>query len=158
MPSDDLWFRVRQRAFLRLMRLVRGMTLGVRVLVLDGEKRLLMVRHTYVGGWHMPGGGVDPGECLRDAAIREVHEETGLRLEGEPSLFGIYRNARADPRDHVAVFVCRETWDAPVLAPESREIAEAAWFARSALPDDTTGATRARLAEILDGRAPPVDW
>lgn len=158
MQADDRWFRLRQRAFLRLMRVVRGMTLGVRVLVLDDRDRILMIRHTYVGGWHMPGGGVDPGESLRDAAIREVEEETGILLAAEPSLFGVYRNARADPRDHVAVFVCREAVDAPRLRTSSREIAEAAWFARSSLPEETTRATRDRLAEILDGRPPPVDW
>src|SRR4051812_41703311 len=37
-------------------RFARGMTLGVRGLVLDGQGRIFLVKHSYVSGWHMPGG------------------------------------------------------------------------------------------------------
>lgn len=140
------------------MRLSRGMTLGVRVLVLDREERIALVRHTYVAGWHMPGGGVDPGESLHEAALREVREETGLKLEQELRLHGIYRHASVDPRDHVAQFVARERCAAPELVWPPRELKAAQWFTRDALPDDTTPATRRRLAEMFDGIPASEDW
>ena len=39
----------------------RGLTLGVRALVIDDESRVFLIKHSYVSGWHMPGGGVEPG-------------------------------------------------------------------------------------------------
>jgi len=43
-------------------RFSRGMTLGVRALVVDERRRVFLVQHSYVRGWHLPGGGVEPGE------------------------------------------------------------------------------------------------
>ena len=43
------------------------MTLGVRAVVLDGENRVFLVKHCYVSGWHLPGGGVEVGESFLDA-------------------------------------------------------------------------------------------
>ena len=40
----------------------RGMTMGVRAACFDAEGRIFLVRHSYIGGWHMPGGGLEPGK------------------------------------------------------------------------------------------------
>src|SRR5205085_1859217 len=45
-------------------RFARPMTVGVRALVIDGSGCILLVKHSYVSGWHLPGGGVEPGETL----------------------------------------------------------------------------------------------
>ena len=96
----------RQRVFLAYSRLTRGMTLGVRAVMLQDGK-VVLVRHTYVSGWYLPGGGVEVGESTADALTREIAEEAGAVLTGPAELFGIYRNAHADLRDHVALYVCR---------------------------------------------------
>ena len=94
--------RVLQRAFLAYSRVSRGMTLGVRAALIRGEE-VLLVKHGYVPGWYFPGGGVEAGETFGEALEREVLEEAGARLTGPPQLFGLYRNAHASRRDHVAL-------------------------------------------------------
>lgn len=133
----------------------RPMTLGVRAVVFDPDNRVMLVRHSYVPGFYLPGGGVEPGETLVEALARELTEECGVRLIGPATLRGVYLNRRASRRDHVALFVVRDFAYDAAPAP-NLEIVEAAFFPVDALPQDTTPATRARLAEILaDAPAAP---
>src|SRR3954469_2336961 len=67
-------------------RFARGMTLGVRAVVLDGDNRVFLVKHSYVAGWHLPGGGVEVGETFRDALQRELMEEGRIGITGEIEL------------------------------------------------------------------------
>ncbi len=137
-------------------RVKRGMTLGVRGAVLrDGE--VLLVRHGYTPGWHLPGGGVEPGETFEEALAKELREEGNVRMMGVPELHGLFQNRNASARDHVAVYVVRDfEYDGP-LAP-TFEIQEAKFFPLQALPEGTTQATRKRLAEITGGSPPPAQW
>jgi ADP-ribose pyrophosphatase YjhB (NUDIX family) len=138
-------------------RFSRGMTLGVRAVVIDGDKRVLLVRHGYTPGWHLPGGGVEPGETLLDALTRELAEEANVIVAGPPALHGVFFNRAATQRDHVALFIVHDF--AQGTAPEpSYEIQEARFFPIAELPADTTAATRRRLDEIVSGRAPAADW
>ena len=149
--------RLLQRGLLAYGRLTRGMTLGVRAVLLK-EGSVLLVRHSYVPGWYLPGGGVEAGESVHEALAREIAEEAGAVLTGPPQLFGLYRSAHADSRDHVALFVCRD-WEqrAPLSLPNG-EIVAAEFFPAGALPGEATPGTVARIREALEGLTPPADW
>jgi ADP-ribose pyrophosphatase YjhB (NUDIX family) len=62
---------------------------GAAALVLDSDRRLLMMQRSDNGCWGIPGGAMEPGESLEDTARRETLEETGLML-GEMALFGVF--------------------------------------------------------------------
>jgi ADP-ribose pyrophosphatase YjhB (NUDIX family) len=148
---------VLRRVFHTYWRFKRGATLGVRGLVIDGEGRVLLIRHTYVSGWHLPGGGVETGETMLAALTRELREEGNVELTGAPVLHGIYFNRQASRRDHVALFVVRGFRQDRAPKPNF-EIAECAFFARGALPDGTTKGTQARIAEVFDGVTGSEFW
>ena len=103
------------------------MTLGVRGLVVDERNRVLLVRHTYVEGFYLPGGGVESGETLVEALERELSEEANVLLDAPPELFGMYFNRRFSMRDHVALYVARAFRITEPRAPD-REIAEAGFL------------------------------
>lgn len=133
------------------------MTLGVRALVIDPERRIFLVKHSYVSGWHMPGGGVEPGETLIDALIRELREEGNLEPTAPPRLHGMFLNDRVSVRDHVAVYVVRDfrALGAPV---PNLEIIAHGFFPLDDLPGDTTAPTRARIIEVLGGALISEHW
>ncbi|MCB1464365.1 MAG: NUDIX domain-containing protein [Nitratireductor sp.] len=139
------------------MLLCRPVTLGVRGVVEDGDGGILLVRHTYVKGWHFPGGGVEPRETAQEALMREVEEETAVRLTGTPELIGVYLNRRLGERDHVLFYRCRQWESAGDFKPDM-EIAEARFFARGDLPDDLSRGTRRRIAELAGEVAISPDW
>ena len=149
--------RLAGRALHLYFRLRRGMTLGVRAAVLNEAGEVLLVRHTYTPGWHMPGGGVEPNETLVDALAKELREEANIALTGPVVLHGVFLNRHVSVRDHVAVFVVRAFTQAAPKQPDV-EIAEARFFPMSALPEGTTPGTRRRLAEIVEAKAAPVEW
>ncbi|MDZ7727678.1 MAG: NUDIX domain-containing protein [Dehalococcoidia bacterium] len=129
------------------------MTLGVRVLVLRGTDEVLLVRHTYRHGWFLPGGGVDRGpETLQDAATRELHEEAGISIP-EVTLVGVYSNLTRIQNDHVVLFTARFEGEP---GEHDHEIAEAAFFPLTALPQDLHRTTARRIEELRTGNQPQV--
>ena len=146
-----------RRAFHLYWLMARGMTLGVRGVVLDGDDKVFLVRHSYVSGWHLPGGGVEAGETLGQALARELAEEGGIEVVDAPALHGVFFNRVDSPRDHVAVFVVRVFRQDPA-ARMNREIVERGFFSLDALPAETTPGTRRRLAEVLEGAPVAVKW
>jgi ADP-ribose pyrophosphatase YjhB (NUDIX family) len=153
--------RALEPALRRLMhvywRFARAMTLGVRALVIDENGRVFLVRHSYVSGWHLPGGGVEAGETLVQAVARELREEGNIEVTAPPQLHGMFYNNRASRRDHVALFVVRAFRQAAAPVPD-REIRATGFFALDALPKETTASTRARIAEVLGGAPIGERW
>lgn len=146
-----------RRLFHAYFLIVRGMTLGVRAVVLDAENRVFLVRHSYVSGWHLPGGGVDFGETMAQALRRELKEEGDIDLTADAPLHGIFLNSHVSRRDHVAVYVVRQFRQDRQPEP-NREIVECGFFDSTALPEGTTPGTRLRIAEVLDGRPLIATW
>jgi 8-oxo-dGTP pyrophosphatase MutT (NUDIX family) len=138
-------------------RFTRGLTLGARALVIDDKRRVFLVQHSYVRGWHLPGGGVEPGETLLDAMIRELREEANIEPTAPPRLHGIFFNERVSRRDHVAVFVIDDFRQLGPPVPD-HEIVAHGFFPLDELPNDTTAATRARIIEVLGGAPVSERW
>jgi 8-oxo-dGTP pyrophosphatase MutT (NUDIX family) len=148
---------VLRRIFHLYWRFSRGMTLGVRGLVLDAQGRVFLVKHSYVSGWHLPGGGVEPGETIRQALERELREEGNIELTDNPLLHGLYFNGHVSDRDHVALFIVRAFRQSAPPQPD-REIIDHGFYPPDALPDGTSRATRARIAEAINGAPVRDRW
>jgi ADP-ribose pyrophosphatase YjhB (NUDIX family) len=127
---------------------------GVAAVIFDGE-RVLLQRRDDNGKWGLPGGGVEPGESVRCAVVREVREETGLEVE-PLRLIGVY----SDPVNHQivtypdgnvihyvsAVFECAVRGGALACGDESLELS---YFSPHALPDATLPISRIRIVDAL---------
>jgi 8-oxo-dGTP pyrophosphatase MutT (NUDIX family) len=132
-------------------RLLRSVTVGVRILLIqDGQ--VLLVRHTYHDGWQFPGGGVKYGETLAQAATREALEETGAQLTETPRLLGVYTYFGEGKSDHVLVFYSEQFL--LTQATDRWEIAEARLFPIAEPPTDLLAGYRRRLRDYLDDRGP----
>jgi 8-oxo-dGTP pyrophosphatase MutT (NUDIX family) len=150
-----------ERALRRLLHFYwqfsRGLTLGVRALVIDGEGRIFLVKHGYVAGWHLPGGGVEPGETIREALRRELLEEGNIVVTEIPVLHGVFLNPNVSVRDHIACFVVRDFGQQAPPQP-NYEIVDHRFFAPDELPADVTPGTRRRIAEVLEGATLAERW
>jgi len=146
-----------RRIFHLYWRFARGMTLGVRAVVLDRDNRVFLVQHSYVSGWHLPGGGVEVGETFGDALRRELVEEGRIEVLGEPALHGLFLNSHVSRRDHVAVYLIRN-FSQDRLPEANHEIIACGFFDAYALPAETTQGTRLRIAEVLESREPISTW
>jgi 8-oxo-dGTP pyrophosphatase MutT (NUDIX family) len=95
-----------------------------------GTDRVVLHKHKRLGLWLQPGGHIDEGELVADAAVREVREETGLvvqHVHGEPLL--IHVDVHPGPRGHTH-FDVRYLLVAPDEDPHpgAGESPDAAWF------------------------------
>ncbi len=130
--------------------LIRPVTVGVRVMMIrDGQ--VLLVRHTYIDGWWMPGGGMERGETLDAAARREAAEEVGAELR-DLRLVGAYSHLQDYRNDHNILFL---STDFTVGRKQDSEIAEARFFPLDNLPEGLCPGHRLRLEEYLRSQPSP---
>jgi len=144
--AAHLWFRF-----------ARPLTMGVRAVVLDQAGRVFLVRHSYLPGWHLPGGGVEVGETALEALARELREEAHIELTGAPVLHGVYLNTFVTRRDHVLIYVVRDFHQTHARGADL-EIVEAGFFPVDNLPETTARGSRERLAEVLSGAPVSARW
>ena len=137
-------------------RLTRGMTLGTRGVVRDAAGRMLVVRQRYSKGWIFPGGGVDRGEAPIAAVKREMVEETGVRLQGELVMHGLFSNHDNFPGDYVAVYIANSFQDGP--GKPSLEITERAFLDPSEISEDCSAGMQRRLDELAGKRRISDIW
>jgi len=138
------------------LRIRRPITVGVRGLVVDRRGHILVVRHSYVPGWHLPGGGLDRGETTAEALRRELVEETGLTAAGPLPLFGLFGRFENGVSDHVAVHLVRD-WHGD-LTVDGREILDARFICPAQPEEILTPGTARRVREFLNGETPGQLW
>lgn len=127
--------------------LFRPIRMGVRVVMIEDDKAWL-VRHTYLQGWYLPGGGLKKWESLDQAAKREAREETGAEL-GEISLLGVFTSYAQWKTDHTSVFLCK---DFKFVGGSDAEIAEMRAFPINDLPENMYHLHRNLLTKYGDGK------
>jgi 8-oxo-dGTP diphosphatase len=118
---------------------------GVKCVITDGD-RVLLVRHTYGSrSWDLPGGSIKRGEEPADAARREMHEELGVSIDNWRPL-GMMSLSIDHRRDRLHCF--QAELRAPRIEIDRGELADAGWFLRNALPAKTGRYTKPILARL----------
>lgn len=116
------------------------------IIELEGKGIVLIKRRNPPFGWALPGGFVDYGESLEEAAVREAREETSLHVELLDPL-GAYSDPRRDPRQHTISFVFVARADGlPRAADDAEEIGV---FDEGSLPADMAFDHRKILMDYL---------
>ena len=132
-----------------LQRMLGTSTVGVRILVINDKNEIMLVKHTYIDGWHFPGGGVHSGESLHQAAKRELEEETGIIATGPLEIINIYHHTIHSVNDYPVLFRLNE-FKITQNAVLSAEIKEAQWFSLHQLPKDISASTLKRINEFIN--------
>lgn len=122
-----------------------GIPTGVHI-VLERDGQVLMMRRAntgfFDGLYSLPGGHVEPGKSLREAAMRELREETGVRADGlEP--FGVVH--RLSDTNRIDFFLRASAWEGEPRILEPDKCDEMGWYGLDALPDATVAYVRRAL-------------
>jgi 8-oxo-dGTP pyrophosphatase MutT (NUDIX family) len=121
---------------------------GCRVLGIDDQGRVLLVRHSYgSANWMPPGGGMKPGEDPLIAAAREFGEEIGIVLVNPRVVASTHDDLHG--AGNVSYIVAGSCSGAP--RPDGREILEARFFAPDAWPDAMSEGLKVKIGEWLKG-------
>ncbi len=134
-------------------------TFGVRVMIINrqfSDGKIFLVKHRYGDLWVLPGGQIKRGEAAENAAIREVFEETNIKILSFEKVLGEYKNNQEGKNDTVTVFVANEWRDGG--RKWNWEIKESGFFDLENLPEGTSSATRSRVSEYITGSPPMLKW
>jgi 8-oxo-dGTP pyrophosphatase MutT (NUDIX family) len=157
MQNKTMFKAIRNFLFQTYFKITRSMTLGVRIAAFDSSGKICLVKHTYIDGWHLPGGGVERGENAYIAAQKELSEEAGIFTNiNDLTLISIHTNFRNFSGDHVILF--KVTNFTTKISNRPHEIKECEFFALDNLPKDTTRATCERIAEIMGQQEAKTEW
>ena len=107
---------------------------GTTIIPILPDGRIVLIQRSDSGKWGLPGGMIDWGEDIPNAASRELKEETGLKLIEIRRLRGVYSDPERDPRIH-SISILLEVEAEGTLEPEDKlEILQVKAFTRSELP------------------------
>ena len=128
------------------------------VLILNAERELLLCHVTGHHHWDLPKGVIDVGESPLDAALREAHEETGLRLDADALLDlgrfdyrprkDLHLFATVMPRFDVATLSCASQFSDRATGRRMPEMDDFGWFGFA----DAPGRCSSKMAAVLDGK------
>ncbi len=110
---------------------MRSPVLTVDAVIIDEKGRILLVKRgnePFKGEFALPGGLVEYGETVEEAVMREVWEETGLRV-GVEDIVGVYSDPKRDPRGHFVsvVFMCEPVGGELRAGSDARSVK---WFSK----------------------------
>ncbi|MGP7818393.1 NUDIX hydrolase [Niallia sp. 01092] len=128
---------------------------GSVVIILDEKKRILLQQRTHPHGvWGLPGGLMEPGESTEETAIREVYEETGLKVSGL-QLLQVYSGkqyytvaANGDPFYSVTAAYYTNTYSGS-LQLNKEEAIDLTYFAQDELPEKMVKSHRQFLKDYF---------
>jgi len=123
--------------------------------LIERDGKVLLVRHSYVAGWLLPGGGVRRGEPAEQAVVRELREEIGLVRSAPPELFGLYSRKAGWATNVIALYRLR---DAEFVFRPNLEVREILFTDPRTPPDGTPNSIRRRLAEFSDMEPRSPHW
>lgn len=136
--------------------ILRPQTTGVRVILLDKKKQVLLVEHKYINGWFLPGGGLKKNENPKKGLARELKEELNIKIQDDPELMGIYENHYEYKKDTVYVFVVN--LNEIEINIDGREIKRAKFFSLDFLPKNVSPGTMRRIQEFVNIRNKENIW
>ncbi|HEY0265707.1 MAG TPA: NUDIX domain-containing protein [Rhizomicrobium sp.] len=139
--------------FMTARALLSPTAFGVMGAVFDTSGAVLLVRHSYMRGWRLPGGGVNRGEPPGRAVLRELGEEVGL-TGGDAAFFALYTRKAGWATNVIALY--RITGAAVAFRP-NLEIRDICFADPRNPPPDTSPATLKRLQELC-GTPPSPYW
>lgn len=148
-------FQLATRLKRKLQALLGISTLGPRAIILNEKQQILLVKHTYQSAWYLPGGGVEKGETIRQALLRELSEEVGIIPQEEPQLFGIYFHTYLGTYDYPIIFIVKRFTQEKAYSPEIEQIN---WFDYHHLPEAISPGTKRRLNEYFNQSMPSEHW
>ena len=148
--------RLRYFAALLYWKIFKPVTLGVKAMVVSNNS-VLLAKQSYQDYWSLPGGGVEFGESVFEAAARELSEETGITIPAkEFQMNSVHFSHREHKSDHVLVLYVQVTkMEEPSIGSE---LSDAKWFDLENLPADVSPATQRRIYEQRSGKQPDISW
>jgi ADP-ribose pyrophosphatase YjhB (NUDIX family) len=138
-----------------------SMVPSVNVMIENDAGEILMIQRSDNGNWAIPGGAIDLGESVSEAAIRETREETGIDCEitgivgiyTDPKHIILYTSNNEARQEFSIVLTARASGGTPTTSSESTEVA---WVAKSDLDDlQMDRSMRRRIEHYRQGPSTP---
>jgi len=123
--------------------------------LIERDGKVLLVRHSYMPGWLLPGGGVGRGEPAEHAILRELKEEIGLTRSAPPELFGVYSHRTGWVTNVIVLYRLR---DVEFAFRPNLEVREILLVDPRSPPPQTPTSVRRRLAELVGMEPRSPHW
>ncbi len=121
-------------------------------ILLRQDNAVLLLRRISTGRYSLPAGHLDAGEKLPQAAIREAHEEVGVKIKPEDLEYVHLGHYKDNDGQRAAFFFQTTTWEGKPRAMEPEQHNEARWFSNDNLPEKMSPHTKMAIQNILIGK------